>query len=160
LGAALEQQIRERLQGSSLRVLGANSIGIVCSHTGFSATFAPVLGPGQKVRPGSVGFLSQSGALLTALLGQEDALRIGCSTFISVGSLLDISWAEWLNYLADDPRTECLGIYMEHLDHAPSFFSAMRQVAPRKPVILIKASGHSSPGPENQAEDEIFEEAC
>jgi acetyltransferase len=106
---------------------------------------------------GKIGFLSQSGALLTALLGQEHSAKVGCSAFVSVGSLLDISWAEWLDYLARDPRTECLGVYVENLADPRSFFAAAREVAPHKPVILIKGGGNALDGP---APGDVFEEAC
>src|SRR5262249_19030699 len=104
-GAQLENQIREGLQHGSMRILGPNSIGVACPRTGFNATFVPAI-----VQPGRIGFLSQSGALLTALSNQNGPVRVSCSAFVSVGSLLDISWAEWLKYLAMDPQTECIGI--------------------------------------------------
>src|SRR5262249_35498562 len=129
-GAQLENQIREGLQHGSMRILGPNSIGVACPRTGFNATFAPAMVP-----PGKIGFLSQSGALLTALSNQDGPVRVGCSAFVSVGSLLDISWAEWLRYLAMDPHTECIGIYMEKLGDARSFFTATRRWAPHKPSI-------------------------
>jgi acetyltransferase len=149
-GADLERRVRDLLRNGPMRVVGANSFGVACPRTGLNATFAPGM-----VAPGKVGFLSQSGALLTALLSQEHSERVGCSAFVSVGSLLDVSWAEWLDYLARDPRTECLGIYMERLDDARAFFAAAREVAPHKPVLLVKGGGEpEAPG------DEVFEEAC
>jgi acetyltransferase len=151
-GTELEQQVRRCLRHGSMRVLGPNSLGLACPRTRLNATFAPAMVP-----PGKVGFLSQSGALLTALLSGEHAERLGASAFISVGSLLDISWAEWLNYLAADPHTECLGLYVEQLDNPRSFLAAVREVAPRKPVILIKGGGEESVAPRW---DEVFDEAC
>src|SRR5262249_38455791 len=97
--AGVERQVRERLRGGPMRVLGMNSFGVACPRTGFNATCAPGMFPA-----GNIGFLSQSGALLTALLKQEDSQRVGCSIAVSVGSLLDISWAEWLDYLARDAQ--------------------------------------------------------
>jgi acetyltransferase len=151
-GAAVERQIRERLRGGGMRVLGMNSFGIACPRTGLNATCSPAMFP-----PGNVGFLSQSGALLMALLNQELSERVGCSTAISVGSLINISWAEWLDYLARDPQTACIAIYMEQLDDARAFFATAREVAAAKPILLIK-SGRN--GPEGRQGDEVFDEAC
>jgi acetyltransferase len=75
---------------------------------------------------------------------------------VSAGSLIDISWTEWLDYLAHDPHTHCIGIYMERLEDGRSFFAAAREVALRKPIVLIK-SGRSSAG---DVEDRVFDEAC
>jgi acetyltransferase len=148
-GAELERRIRQQLHHGSLRVLGPNCLGIACPRTGLNATFAPAMVPA-----GNVGFLSQSGALLTALLSRDRAEQVGCSAFISLGAALDVRWAEWIDYLAADPQTECLGIYLEKLDDARSFFAAVRRVAPHKPVILVKGQGTAGP------RDEVFEEAC
>jgi acetyltransferase len=152
-GAEVERQVRARLRaGPPMRVLGMNSSGLACPRTGLNATFAPGM-----VGPGEVGFLSQSGAVLTALLDPAHSERVGCSAAVSVGSLLDISWTEWLDYLAQDPQTRCVGIYMERLDDPRAFFAAAREVAPRKPIILVKGGRG---GPEDPARDEVFEEAC
>jgi acetyltransferase len=132
-GAELEQQIAAQLRHGNLRVLGPNCLGVACPRTGINATFAPAM-----VRRGNVGFLSQSGALLAALLSEDLPERVGCSTFISLGSMVDLGWAEWLAYLGDDPQTEIIGIYAEALGDARSFIRAVRQVTRHKPVILVK----------------------
>jgi acetyltransferase len=133
-GADMERQIRGHLRGGSLRVLGPNCQGVVCSRTGLNATFAPA-----TVRPGRVGFISQSGALLTALLSGDVQAEIGCSTFISVGSMIDVGWAECLDYLSGDEQTEAIGLYMESIGDAPAFFDAVRRVTPHKPILVLKA---------------------
>ncbi len=102
--------------------------------SGLNATFA------QKMAlPGNVGFLSQSGALMTAILDWSLEARVGFSAFISLGSMLDVSWGDLIDYLGDDPRTESIVIYMESIGNARSFLSAAREVALRKPIIVIKA---------------------
>jgi acetyltransferase len=154
-GVELERQVRQRLRTGSLRVLGPGSLGVAAPHSGLNATFAPALVP-----PGNVAFLSQSGALLTALLNQRGTERVGCSAFVSVGALLDIGWAEWIDYLGQDPRTECLGIYLETLDDAPTFFAAARRVARHKPIILVKGGDSIAAGSAGGARDQAFEEAC
>src|SRR5262249_18836082 len=124
-------------------------------RTGLNATFAPAMVP-----PGNVAFLSQSGALLTALLNEEQAERVGCSAFVSVGGLADVGWAEWIDYLGQDPQSECLGIYLETLDDAPAFFPAAGRVTKHKPVILVKGGDSEAARPGGSARDEVFEEAC
>jgi acetyltransferase len=148
--ADLEQRARRVLRSGSMRVLGLGSFGVACPRTGFNATRAR-----DMLLPGDIGLLTQSGALLTALLNQEHSEHVGCSVAVSTGSLIDISWTEWLDYLAQDVHTRCIGIYMEHLDDARSFFAAAREVAPIKPIVLIKSG--SSP---DEEEDRVFDEAC
>ncbi len=145
-GADLEQQIAAELMHGELRVLGPNCLGVACPRTGLNATFAPGM-----VRGGSVGLLSQSGALLTAFLSPELPEHVGCSAFISVGSMIGIGWAEWLAYLGDDMQTEVIGIYAEALGDMQSFIRAARAVASRKPVILVKSGRLAEP-------DAVYEE--
>jgi acetyltransferase len=158
VAADLERQVREVLRHGSMRVLGPGSFGVACPRTGFNATCARAM-----LLPGEVGFLTQSGALLGALLNREHSEHVGCSIAVSTGALIDISWTEWLDYLAEDPHTRCIGIYVEQLDDARSFFTAAREVAPRKPIVLLKSgrSPASSAGEADAAEDDrVFDEAC
>jgi acetyltransferase len=138
-GAALERQVRERLQGGTMRVIGPNCLGVMNPHSGLNASFAAA-----TARPGSVGFLSQSGALLTAILDWSLQVDVGFSAFFSVGSMLDVGWGALMDYLGDDPRTHSIVIYMESVGDARSFLSAAREVALRKPVIVLKA-GRTEP---------------
>jgi acetyltransferase len=132
-GTELEQQIVAELRRGHLRVLGPNSLGVACPHTGINATFATAMVP-----RGSVGFLSQSGAILSALLSPDLPEPVGCSAFISLGSMLDLDWTGWLQYLGEDPQTEIIGIYAEALGDVRSFIRAVCKVTPHKPVILVK----------------------
>jgi acetyltransferase len=133
-GIDLERQIKEKLQGSPLRVLGPNCLGIMNPRRGLNATFASAM-----ARPGNVGFISQSGALCTAVLDWSFPENVGFSAFISLGAMLDISWGDLIYYLGDDPHTQSIVIYMESIGDARSFLSAAREVALTKPIILIKA---------------------
>ncbi len=90
-------------------------------------------------RPGNVGFLSQSGALCTAILDWSLRVNVGFSAFVSIGSMLDVGWGDLIDYLADDPETKCIVIYMETIGDARAFLSAAREVALTKPIIVIKA---------------------
>jgi acetyltransferase len=133
-GAALEEQVLAQAQRSRMRITGPNCLGVMSPLTGLNATFA-----GAMARPGSVAFLSQSGALCTAILDWSLRELVGFSAFISVGSMLDVGWGDLIEYFADDPHTGSIVIYMESLGDARSFLSAAREAALSKPIIVIKA---------------------
>src|SRR5204863_7744681 len=117
--------------------VGPNCLGAMRPHRGLNATFAAGM-----ARPGSVGFLSQSGALCTAVLDWSLREAVGFSAFISIGSMLDVGWGDLIYYLGDDPHTKSIVIYMESVGDARSFLSAAREVAFTKPIIVIKV-GHT-----------------
>ncbi len=133
-GIALEQQILEAARQGNLRIIGPNCLGIMSPITGLNATFASVM-----ARPGSVGFISQSGALCTSILDWSLRENVGFSAFISIGSMLDVNWGDLIDYLGDDPNTHSIVIYMESIGNAEAFLSAAREVALTKPIIVIKA---------------------
>jgi len=133
-GLALEAEINEVLRTHDMRVIGPNCLGIMRPGAGLNATFA-----GQMAQPGSVALLSQSGAMLTAILDWSRQENVGFSTFASVGSMLDVDWGDLIGYLGDDPHTKSILVYMESIGDARSFISAAREVALQKPIIVIKA---------------------
>ena len=133
-GLALEEQIRTHLQGQKMRLIGPNCLGLMNPLTGLNATFASTF-----ARRGHVGFISQSGALCTAVLDWSLQENVGFSAFVSIGSMLDVDWGDLINYLGDDPNTRSIVIYMESIGNARSFLSAAREVALTKPIIVIKA---------------------
>ncbi len=133
-GAALEQQIKEQLQRSSLRLIGPNCLGIMNPSIGLNATFAK-----DPPQAGNVAFLSQSGALLSAILDWSHREQVGFSTVVSTGSMLDVGWGDLIYYFGDDPHTKSILLYMESVGDARSFLSAAREVALTKPIIVIKA---------------------
>jgi acetyltransferase len=133
-GAALEQQVLAQAQRGNMRLVGPNCLGVMSPLTGLNATFATSI-----ARPGNVGFISQSGALCTAILDWSLTENVGFSAFVSVGSMLDVDWGDLIYYLGDDPRTKSIVIYMESIGDARSFLSAAREVALTKPIIVIKA---------------------
>jgi len=133
-GQELERQVAERLRGSRMRLIGPNCLGVMNPHVGLNATFAQTI-----ARPGNVAFLSQSGALQTAILGWSLEEQVGFSAFVSTGSMLDVGWGDLIDYLGDDPHTKSILIYMESVGDARSFLSAAREVSLAKPVIVLKA---------------------
>ena len=133
-GAMLEQSILRAARQGHMRVIGPNCLGVMRPPGGLNATFAA-----QAARPGTVAFLSQSGALCTAILDWSLRVNVGFSAFISIGSMLDVGWGDLIDYLGDDPFTKCIVIYMESVGDARGFLSAAREVALAKPIIVIKA---------------------
>jgi acetyltransferase len=133
-GIALEQQIQEQLRQSPMRLIGPNCLGVMNPLIGMNATFAK-----DAPKAGNVAFLSQSGALLTAILDWSNKEEVGFSAIVSTGSMLDVGWGDLIEHFGDDPRTKSILIYMESVGDARSFLSAAREVALAKPIIVIKA---------------------
>jgi acetyltransferase len=133
-GQALEAKIAERLQHGRLRLIGPNCLGVMNPLIGFNATFAQTI-----ALPGNVAFVSQSGALLTAILDWSLREQVGFSAFVSTGSMLDVGWGDLIDHFGSDPSTQSILIYMESVGDARSFLSAAREVAMSKPIIVIKA---------------------
>ncbi|MGD0435274.1 MAG: bifunctional acetate--CoA ligase family protein/GNAT family N-acetyltransferase [Bryobacteraceae bacterium] len=133
-GLELERQILEAARPAKMRIVGPNCLGVMCPVSGLNATFAHTV-----ARPGTVAFVSQSGAMCTAILDWSLREQIGFSAFISAGSMLDVGWGDLIDYLGDDPNTRSIVVYMESIGDARSFLSAAREVALTKPIIVIKA---------------------
>jgi acetyltransferase len=133
-GKQLEREILQKLRGTGVRLIGPNCLGVMNPLSGLNATFAPNI-----ARPGNVAFISQSGALCTAVLDWCQKEMVGFSAFVSVGSMLDVGWGDLIDYLGNDPRTHSIVMYMESVGDARSFLSAAREVSLNKPVIVIKA---------------------
>jgi acetyltransferase len=132
-GEALERRIVEAARAGPLRIIGPNCLGVMSPPTGLNATFASGM-----ATPGTVAFISQSGALCTSVLDWSLREHVGFSAFVSIGSMLDVSWGDLIFYLADDPRTQSIIIYMETIGDARAFLSAAREVALVKPIIVLK----------------------
>ena len=132
-GVALEQQVAAIARDAGMRVVGPNCLGVMVPGWGLNATFAA-----RMAKPGNVGFVSQSGALCTAILDWSIQKNVGFSAFVSLGSMLDVGWGDLIYHLGDDPNTQSIVIYMESVGDARSFLSAAREVALTKPIIVIK----------------------
>ena len=132
-GVELERQIMAEAQRGGLRIVGPNCLGVMVPTGKLNATFAA-----DMARPGSVAFISQSGALCTAVLDWSLRENVGFSAFVSLGSMLDVGWGDLIYHLGDDPNTKSIVIYMESIGDARAFLSAAREVALTKPIIVIK----------------------
>ncbi len=132
-GAEIERQVVEEARKHGVRVIGPNCLGIMSPVTGLNATFAAAMAP-----VGRVGFISQSGALLTAVLDWARQEKVGFSSIVSLGSMADVGWGDMITHLGSDPKTEAIVIYMETVGDARTFLSAAREVALTKPIIVMK----------------------
>ncbi|KAJ3122245.1 hypothetical protein HK098_002984 [Nowakowskiella sp. JEL0407] len=132
-GVELERQVLEIAKSGDMRIIGPNCLGVMNPVSGINATFASTM-----AKRGHVGFISQSGALCTAVLDWSLRENVGFSAFVSLGSMLDVGWGDLIYYLGDDPNTSCIIIYMETIGDARGFLSAAREVALSKPIIVIK----------------------
>lgn len=132
VGRKLEEEIL--LNKGKLRIIGPNCLGIINPYNGINATFAS-----DMALKGSIAFISQSGALGTAVLDWSLKEKIGFSAFVSIGSMIDVNWGDLINYFGNDSNTKSILMYVESISDARGFLSAAREVALTKPIILIKA---------------------
>ena len=136
-GVALEEAVMREAARGGLRIIGPNCLGVMSPHLKLNATFAS-----HTAAPGRVAFISQSGALCSAILDWSRESRVGFSAFVSIGSMSDVGWGDLIDWLGDDPMTQSILIYMESIGDPRAFLSAAREVAQTKPVIVIKV-GHT-----------------
>ncbi|MDD4931901.1 MAG: GNAT family N-acetyltransferase [Methylacidiphilaceae bacterium] len=132
-GKLLEERIVATAREKGMRLIGPNCLGLMLPHARFNATFAA-----KTALAGSIAFLSQSGALGTAILDWSLREKIGFSAFFSLGSMADVDWGDVLFFLADDPRTRSVVIYMESIGDPASFLSAARAIGSQKPIVVLK----------------------
>jgi acetyltransferase len=133
-GIKLEEEILQHARRGKMPIIGPNCLGVMNPIYGLNATFAK-----DMALPGNLAFISQSGAMCTAVLDWSLQEKVGFSAFISIGSMADVNWGTLIDYLGRDPHTHSLLLYMETVGDARSFLSAAREVAIEKPIIVIKA---------------------
>ena len=133
-GRAVERAITEAARDSGVRIIGPNCLGVISSRVNLNASFAA-----QMPLPGSVAFISQSGAVCGAVLDLSIREHIGFSYFVSLGSMLDVNFGDVIDYLGNDPQVGSIVMYMENLTRHRNFMSAARAVARIKPIIVLKA---------------------
>jgi acetyltransferase len=117
-----------------LRILGPNCVGLLVPGIGLNASFAHT-----DALPGKIAFVSQSGAMVTGVLDWAKSRGIGFSKFISLGESADVDFGDVLDYLASDPDTHAILLYVEAIKDARKFMSAARAAARSKPTLVIKA---------------------
>jgi acetyltransferase len=132
-GTQLESEIDRIRKKYGMRIMGPNCLGFVRPPLDFNATFLR-----GKAPPGNIAFISQSGALGSAILDWAVSAGIGFSMFASLGSMLDVDFGDMIDFLGDDEATRSILIYMEGVGNARKFMSAARAFARRKPIIILK----------------------
>ncbi len=139
----LENQVREICQKNNIALVGPNCLGVINPEIKMNASFATIMPP-----TGNIAFISQSGALCTAILDYAQKLDIGFSKFVSVGNKALLSEDQLFDYLAKDKKTKVVAMYVEQLTNAPALIKAARKLTHGKnpkPIIAIK-SGRTSAG--------------
>ncbi|MGF3554069.1 MAG: acetate--CoA ligase alpha subunit [Thermoplasmatota archaeon] len=160
-GAALEQQLFEIKKRYNMRILGPNCVGFIMPYLNLNASFT-----GSTPDKGNIALFSQSGAVCGAILDWAAAAKVGFSSFVSVGSMLDVDFGDLIDYFGMDMHTRSIVLYVESITNAKKFMSAAKSFARVKPVIVIK-SGRYSEGAKASAshtgamagEDAIYEAA-
>lgn len=138
-GKALEQAMLNTARRYGIRLIGPNCLGVLRPVVGLNATFSR-----GSAHEGRLAFVSQSGALCTAILDWAAPRNIGFSAVVSLGNAADIDFGEVLDYLAFDTQTDSILLYVEGIRDARSFLSSLRAAARLKPVILLKAGRHQA----------------
>lgn len=138
-GKALEKEMLQAARRHDMRVLGPNCLGIMVPGIGLNASFG-------NIHPidGRIAFVTQSGAVLTSVVDWATGKEIGFSHCISLGDMADVDFADMLDYLACDPHTSAILLYVEAIKHARRFMSAARAAARVKPVVAIKVGRHAA----------------
>ncbi len=141
-GARLEERICQRVRGAGLRMVGPNCMGVINADptVRLNATFAPT-----PAIAGSVGFVSQSGALGVAILNVAEELGIGFTQFVSIGNKADVSGNDLLEYWADDEATRVIAMYLESFGNPRHFTEIAKRVGRKKPILIVK-SGRTTEG--------------
>jgi acetyltransferase len=137
-GRTLESKVQGIVHGR-MRVIGPNCLGVIHPPSGLNASFAA-----SMAQPGKVALLSQSGAICTSILDWARETHVGFSTFVSVGAMLDVDFADLLDYFGDDSNTRSIILYMESVGNVRRFLSAARAVARAKQVIVVKSGRHEA----------------
>jgi len=138
-GQALEKALLDNAHRYGIRLIGPNCLGVMRPVLGFNATFNK-----GSANNGHLAFVSQSGALCTAILDWAQANDVGFSSVISLGSSADVDFGEILDYLVSDPQTHSILMYIEGIRDARRFMSSIRAAARVKPVILVKVGRHAA----------------
>jgi len=133
-GKQLEQAMLDAARPHDMRIVGPNCVGVMVPGAKLNASFAHI-----APAPGNLAFVSQSGALCTAILDRVSGRDIGFSHFISLGNSSDVDFGDMLEYLGNDDNTSAILLYIEAVTHVQKFMAKGRKAALKKPVIVIKA---------------------
>jgi acetyltransferase len=133
-GSLIEEQIEGAAEGSGLRIIGPNCMGIIRPGKELNASFSN----GMPAK-GNLAVISQSGAICFAILDRAAQENTGFSHFVSIGSMLDVDFGDMIDYLGNDGSVKSILLYIETLTNPRKFMSAARSVSRIKPIIVLKA---------------------
>ncbi len=135
-GQELEQQVIQIARQSGIRVIGPNCLGLIDTANKLNASFG-----GDLPRKGGIGYLSQSGALLAAILDMANARGIGFSKLISIGNKADVNELDLIKELGADPDTRVIAGYLESISNGNAFVGQAEHISGLKPILLMKSGG-------------------
>ena len=138
-GRRLEDKVTQRVKHYGIRLMGPNCLGIIRPDKGLNITFG-----NNNASPGNLAFVSQSGAICTAILDWAEQNDIGFSAVVSTGIAADLDFGDYLDYLVSDPATKAILLYIEGINNSRRFMSSLRAAARIKPVIALKVGRHSA----------------
>ncbi|MBN2112430.1 CoA-binding protein [Candidatus Woesearchaeota archaeon] len=139
-GEKLQNEVLKIAEKYGMRLVGPNCLGIIRPNKNLNASFAPTMPP-----EGPVGFISQSGALADSIIDWAVAERYGLSAVISYGNKADLDVHDFIEFLAADPQTKAIALYVEGLKDGNRFIEVCKKVSKTKPIIVLKA-GRTSAG--------------
>ncbi len=139
-GKALERAVSDAAAPHGMRIVGPNCLGIMVPGSRLNASFTHI-----APSPGNLAFISQSGAVCTAVLDYVAGRNIGFSHFVSLGNSCDVDFDDMIEYLAADPATQAILLYIESISQVREFMAASRKASQQKPIIVIK-SGRNREG--------------
>ncbi len=139
-GRALEERVMAIAKGYGTRIIGPNCLGLIVPPRGLDTTYVH-----ESPRPGSIAFISQSGAIINTVVDWSLAEEIGFSAVVSVGNQADLNFLDYLNWVRRDPRTKGVILYIEEIRDGRAFMKVVEEVSREKPVVAIK-SGSSLKG--------------
>ena len=138
-GRKLEDRVTQMVRRYDIRLMGPNCLGIIRPDKGLNITFG-----NNNAQPGNLAFVSQSGAICTAILDWAEKNGIGFSAVVSSGIAADLGFGDYLDYLVSDPKTKAILLYIEGINDSRRFMSALRAAARIKPVIALKVGRHAA----------------
>ncbi|MFP3937066.1 MAG: acetate--CoA ligase alpha subunit [Phycisphaerae bacterium] len=138
-GRKLEEDLVQTARRAGVRIIGPNCLGILVPGKGLNASFG-----GDLPASGSIGYLSQSGALLTAILDAARASGIGFSMLVSIGNKADVDELDMLEAFRDHDETKVIAGYLESVSDGKNFIRLAEEISHRKPILLLKAGGTSA----------------
>jgi acetyltransferase len=137
-GEKLEEELKRASEDYGVRIVGPNCIGVIRPSSNLSASFLR-----KQPNQGDVAFISQSGAMGSGILDWAEEAHVGFSSFVSVGNMIDVDFADLIDYFGQDPETESIIMYMETVSDAEKFMSAASSFARKKPIIVTKSGRYS-----------------